>query len=87
MIKVKINTKTGLHARPASLVVSEANKFKSELFLVHGDKKLNCKSIMAIMGSGLKQGDEVEIHAEGADAKAAELKLKSVIESIGDKGE
>ena len=35
---VQIKNPTGLHARPASLLVAEANKFKSKVELRYGDK-------------------------------------------------
>ena len=82
MKKTIIKAKNGLHARPASRIVSIANEFKSEISLKKNGIEYNCKSIMAIMGSGLSFGDEIEINAIGEDGEEAEITIYEVIESI-----
>lgn len=75
---LKIENKTGLHARPASMFVQEANKFKSKIKISAKDKTVDAKSILMIMSLGLTQGTELTISAEGpdeADALAALAKL------------
>lgn len=84
MMKTTIKNETGLHARPASLLVCEATKFKSHISIVKNGELYNCKSIMGIMGSGLVKGDEIEIVAEGPDATDAEQKIFEIIESLVD---
>ena len=41
----KITDETGLHARPATVLVNTASKFNSEISLTYRDKKVNLKSI------------------------------------------
>lgn len=75
---LKIENKTGLHARPASMFVQEANKFKSKIKISAKGKTVDAKSILMIMSLGLTQGTELTISAEGpdeADALAALAKL------------
>ena len=67
----KITDETGLHARPATVLVNTASKFGSEISLTYRDKKVNLKSIMGVMSLGVGQGADVTISAEGADADDA----------------
>jgi len=46
---ITITNDTGLHARPASVFVGTAAKFKSELMLQKGEKQVNAKSIMGVL--------------------------------------
>ena len=79
---VQIKNPTGLHARPASLLVAEANKFKSKVELRYGDKLVNARSVLSVLGAGIKSGAEVTIVAEGEDAQAAVNGLVQLIESF-----
>jgi phosphocarrier protein len=68
---ITINNSTGLHARPATLLVKEASKYKSDISLVHGSSEINVKSVMGIMSMGLTAGTEVEIIVDGIDENEA----------------
>ena len=67
----KITDETGLHARPATVLVNTASKFNAEISLTYRDKKVNLKSIMGVMSLGVGQGADVVITAEGADEAEA----------------
>lgn len=84
MLKTTIKAATGLHARPASLLVKEASSFKSDVFLLKDDNQYNCKSIISIMSSNLAFGDEVSVQAVGDDSDEAEKKIYDLINSIED---
>ena len=75
-----IENKTGLHARPASMFVQEANKFSSKIKLTAKGKTVDAKSILMIMSLGLTQGTELTISAEG-DAQAALDALTGLIKN------
>lgn len=62
---------TGIHARPATLLVQTASKFNSDVNLEYKGKSVNLKSIMGVMSLGVGQGADVTISAEGADADDA----------------
>ncbi len=79
--KAIVKDPVGLHARPASVMVKEANKFESEITISSGDKSGNLKSIMSIMALGVKTQEEITITAEGADAEAALAAIKSALEA------
>ena len=80
-LKVKIIDPIGLHARPASIMVQTANKFESDVFLKHGEKEANLKSIMSVMALGVRTNEEVIIVASGKDEsdviEALEKTMKS----------
>lgn len=78
--KIAIKNATGIHARPASLLVKEATRFKSDCFIIKGDKEYNCRSIMSIMGMGAKQGDEVILKVSGEDEQEAFEAISDLIE-------
>ncbi|MCB5196431.1 phosphoenolpyruvate--protein phosphotransferase [Deefgea salmonis] len=70
---------TGLHARPAAVLANTAKTFKSEIKLVRADQEANAKSVVAIMGLEVQNGDEIRVRAVGADASAAIEKLTALI--------
>lgn len=77
--QAQIKDPIGLHARPASLVVQIASKFKSNITINHGTKSGNLKSIMNVMSLGILQGDEIKIEADGEDAQTAIAAIKKTM--------
>lgn len=67
----KIIDPVGLHARPASITVTVASKFLSDIKINANGKSGNLKSIMNIMALGVKSGEEITIEATGSDEKEA----------------
>lgn len=67
----KVIAETGIHARPATLLVQAASKFSSDINLEYSGKSVNLKSIMGVMSLGVGQGSEISISAEGGDEKEA----------------
>lgn len=78
--EVEIKSRTGLHARPAAVLVEAANNFNAELKLVHEDREANLKSIVGLMSLVIMQGDQVIIQAEGEDAEEAIEEMTILIE-------
>ena len=69
-----ITDPNGLHARPAGLLVKEAQKFSSAVKLTRGEKCADLKRLFAVMGMGVKCGETVEVTVDGADeAQAAQI--------------
>lgn len=77
----KVIDATGIHARPASLLVSVANKFQSDINLIHNEKKVNLKSILGVMSLGIGMGEEFKISAEGSDEQDALDALENTLKS------
>lgn len=64
---IKFTQSQGLHARPATLIVSKANKFKSEILMKLDDITVDLKSIMGVLSLGVKPGSMVVLDINGED--------------------
>lgn len=79
--ELKIKNEEGLHARPAAIFVKEANNFTSEIHLEVNGNKTNAKSIMGLMGLGLKKDSTFKLVATGDDAEIALNSLSTLVEN------
>jgi phosphocarrier protein len=61
-----INT-LGIHARPASMIVQAAIKFKSNIWLIKDGASADAKSIMSVMMLAAAFNSTVTIRATGSD--------------------
>ena len=73
MIKkqIKVQNKLGLHARPCSLLVKTANKFRSDFQIQKGSMLINGKSIMGVMMLAAECGSMVDLIVDGIDQEEA----------------
>ncbi|MEE6658432.1 phosphocarrier protein HPr [Pediococcus acidilactici] len=74
---------TGIHARPATLLVQAASKFNSDIQLTYKDKSVNLKSIMGVMSLGVGQGADITISADGDDEADAIAALEDTMKKEG----
>jgi len=80
-----ITADTGVHARPATLLVNKAGQFESEVEISYNDKKVNLKSIMGVMSLGIPKGAEIKITTTGGDEEEALAGVAEVIkEHLGE---
>lgn len=79
--RVIIQNRLGVHARPAALLVKEAARFRSEVFISKNGLEVNGKSIMGVMMLAAEQGSEIDIRVEGDDAAEALSALLALIDS------
>ncbi|WAH37891.1 HPr family phosphocarrier protein [Alicyclobacillus dauci] len=79
--QVTLTNGAGLHARPASVFVAEANKFSSDVFVEADGKRVNAKSILGLLTLGLPQGTTITIITEGSDAEQALNTLSNLVET------
>jgi multiphosphoryl transfer protein len=78
---------TGLHARPAAVLVNLAKKYKSTIRLKRADKEVSARSVVGLMGLEVAHGDTVQLIAEGPDADAAIAELSEALRSgLGEEG-
>jgi len=64
----------GLHARPGAMLIKTVKQYESKILVsnLDGDgKAVNAKSLMKVIGLGVKQGHRLEFTADGPDAEAA----------------
>ena len=76
-----IKNKVGLHARPASLFVQKAKKFKCSLRLSFESREADAKSILSVLVLGANEGALVTLRAEGEDEVLAMEEMSTLVES------
>jgi phosphocarrier protein FPr len=85
--EIVIPNPTGLHARPAAVLATLAKQFQSTIRIHHGNKSANARSVIAVMGLEINNGDTVTLTAAGADARDAIVKLTQAIQDgLGEEG-
>ena len=78
---LKVVNPSGLHLRPAGVLSQTAMKFKSEITIECGEKKIIAKSVLNVMAAGIKCGTEITLICDGEDEAAAMETLTTAIES------
>ena len=68
---IQVRLENGLEARPVALLVQEASKYESTIYIQSGERRVNAKSIMGMISLGLDNGEKLEVSAEGTDEQAA----------------
>ena len=84
--KITIKNPSGFHLRPAGVLSQTAMKFKSDIIIEYGEKRIVAKSVLNVMAAGIKSGTEVNLIVEGDDEEEAMKTLVEAIESgLGEK--
>ena len=68
---IEVKLSGGLEARPVALLVQVASQYESSIYLEAGEKRVNAKSIMGMMGLGLDLGESVTVSADGSEEEQA----------------
>ena len=68
---VTISNPSGLHARPAAIMVDRLRAFDAEISIETNGRRANARSITALLGLGAAVGDDVRVVARGPEATAA----------------
>lgn len=79
--EVSVVNKAGLHTRPASMIVREAARFKSDFFIQKDGYEINGKSIIGVMTLAAEQGAVLTLLFEGDDEEDAAAAIAKVFES------
>lgn len=83
--KVVVKNITGLHLKPAAYFCKEAMKFKSQITFRFANTTANAKSVLSVLGSCVKCGDEIEIFCDGVDEQEAlETLVRAVEDGLGE---
>lgn len=77
---VTIKNASGLHARPAGVLVKEATKQKCNVYLQVGAKKIPAKSILNIMAAAIKGATDVEVVCDGEGEVESLAAMVAIIE-------
>lgn len=77
----RIEAAHGLHARPAARIAAILRPFSAEVSLNVGGRSANARSTVAMLGLGVRHGDELRILGSGAAARSAVDAVVALIES------
>ena len=79
--EVKISNAIGLHARPATFFIQQANSYSSSIWIEKDDRKVNAKSLLGVLSMGIAKGMTITIVADGADEANAVEGLSDLIDN------
>jgi phosphocarrier protein len=77
---IVIANRTGLHARPATLFVEAAKRFRSDVRVARGGDAVDAKSVVGLMLLEAVGGTAITITADGIDEVAAVTALAELVE-------
>ncbi|MDP4178010.1 MAG: HPr family phosphocarrier protein [Bacillota bacterium] len=80
--EIVVKNSTGLHARPATLLVKRASSFKSDVYIEYNGKKANVKSLIGVLSLGVTHDSNIKIIASGDDELLAAEEITKLIQSI-----
>ena len=84
-LEIVIHNPTGLHARPAKVLVKLAKQFMSDIKIQNGEKIANAKSMVSVLTLGASKGTNVTVMVDGEDEELALAKIEAAIRSgLGD---
>jgi len=82
---ITVTNQSGLHLRPAGFLVKEATKCNSEVIICYNENRINAKSVLNIMASGIKCGTEITIECEGeTEQKDLEIIITAIKNGLGE---
>jgi len=79
-IYIAVINKLGLHARASAKLTQLASRFRSEIHIARGTRRVNAKSIMGVMMLAAGIGTKVTVDAEGEDAQEALDQIRALFE-------
>ena len=74
-----ITDPSGIHARPAGLLVKAAKKFEAGIFVEKDAKKADLKKIFTVMALGVKQGETIKVTIDGFDEEAVAHEIEGFL--------
>jgi phosphotransferase system HPr (HPr) family protein len=75
-----IQNDIGIHSRPAAAFVKVANKYRSDISVIYGDKWADGKSILGLLILEVVTGTSIVVEAAGKDAEKAADAIQELIE-------
>ncbi len=79
--QVRVSNPHGLHARPAELFATTAQRFQAQIEVIKEDRRVDAKSILNILTLGATVGTELTLEARGEDAIQALDALVKLVNS------
>ena len=85
--ETEIINKLGLHARASAKLTQLAGKYKCEVWMAKGTRRINAKSIMGVMMLAAGKGSKVTVETDGVDESEAMEALLALIADYFGEGE
>ena len=82
--EVVVKNGSGLHARPATLLVKKASGFKSDVSIEFNGKKANVKSLIGVLSLAVTKDATIKVVASGDDEALAVEEIVKLNESLED---
>jgi phosphotransferase system HPr (HPr) family protein len=79
-LRLTVIDPAGLHARPAAKVVQVASRYQSRIVLRSGERTVDVKSLIALLGLTIRPLTEITLTADGPDADEA---LAALVAELG----
>lgn len=79
---VVVKNSTGLHARPATLLVKKASSFKSDISIEFNGKKANVKSLIGVLSLAVTKEATIKVIASGSDEEQAVEEIVKLVDSL-----
>lgn len=71
---------SGIHARPAGMLVRTAEKFESKIIIKKDEESADLKKLLSVMQLNVKCNDQVDITFDGTDEESACSSIKAFFE-------
>jgi phosphocarrier protein HPr len=85
--ETEIVNKLGLHARASARLSQMAGKYKCEVWMAKGARRVNAKSIMGVMMLAAGKGSKITLETDGVDEQEAMTALLALIADKFGEGE
>ena len=82
--EVVVKNGSGLHARPATLLVKKASGFKSDVSIEFNGKKANVKSLIGVLSLAVTKDATIKVVASGDDEALAVEEIVKLVETLED---
>lgn len=82
--EVCVKNSSGLHARPATLLVKKASSFKSDISIEFNGKKANVKSLIGVLSLAVTKDAVIKVIASGDDEALAVEEIVKLVETLED---
>lgn len=83
--ETEVINKLGLHARASAKLTQLAAKYKCEVWMSKGTRRINAKSIMGVMMLAAGKGSKVTVETDGPDeAEAMDALLALIADYFGE---
>ena len=79
--QVIVKNRSGLHTKDLTTFIVCSHKFKSKIWIEREERRINAKSLLAVLSLDITSGTGIKLIADGDDDEQAVNELVQLIES------